>query len=74
MYYETGRRTHERTGATSGVLTTFDAPDVNANDRRMVVGWHRRALEPCGAQGAKVRETECRALGGKVCRYEASWR
>ena len=57
----------------SGVLTTYDAPDVNANDCRTVVGWYRRALELCGASEVKVRETECRALGGTVCRYEVSW-
>jgi predicted hydrocarbon binding protein len=27
----------------------------------------------CGASGVRVRETECRAKGGKVCRYEISW-
>ena len=73
MYYETGRRTYERTGDRSGVLTTYDAPDVNANDCRTVVGWYRRALELCGVTGVKVRETECRARGGAVCRYEVSW-
>ena len=74
MYYETGRRTYERTGPTGGVLTTYEAPDVNANDCRTVVGWYRRALELCGATEVKVRETECRARGGAACRYEVSWR
>ena len=73
MYYETGHRTYERTGAMSGVLTTYDAPDVNENDCRTVVGWYRRALELCGASEVQVQETECRAQGGKVCRYEVSW-
>ena len=73
MYYETGRRTYEQTGPTSGVLTTYDAPDVNANDCRTVVGWYRRTLELCGASSVKVRETECRARGGSVCRYEVAW-
>jgi len=73
MYYEAGRRAYEQTGAASGVLTTYDAPDVDANDCRTVVGWYRRALELCGASEVRVRETECRARGASVCRYEVSW-
>ena len=73
MYYETGRRAYEPTGGTSGVLTTYDAPDVNANDCQTVGGWYRRALELCGARQVTVRETECRARGGSLCRYEVSW-
>lgn len=73
MYYESGRRDYVRTGDTSGVLTTYDAKDVDANDCRTVVGWYRRALERCDAKAVRVTETECRAKGGKVCRYEVSW-
>ena len=38
-----------------------------------VVGWHRRALEMCGARSVRVVEDECRAKGGAVCRYKLSW-
>lgn len=73
MYYESGRREYVPTGDTSGVLTTHDASDVDADDCRTVVGWYRRALELCGAKAVRVNETECRAKGGRVCRYEVSW-
>jgi len=73
MYYETGRRDYEKTGETSGVLTTHDAETFSAPDCLTVVGWHERALEMCGARGVSVTEDECRAKGGSVCRYRVSW-
>jgi hypothetical protein len=27
----------------------------------------------CGLQGVQVREEECRAKGGAVCRYRLKW-
>lgn len=74
LYYETGRREYARTGDTSATLTTHDAETFSAPDCLTVIGWYRKALEMCGAQGVQVRETECRARGGNVCRYELSWR
>jgi uncharacterized protein (TIGR02265 family) len=74
LYYETGRREYQRTGDTSGVLITHDAEAFSAPDCLTVVGWYRRALELCGASGVQVKEVECRAKGGTVCRYEVSWR
>ncbi len=73
IYYETGRREYESTGARSAVLTTYDAQAYSRPDCLTIVGWHRRALEMCGATGVKMAETECRARGGAVCRYEVSW-
>jgi uncharacterized protein (TIGR02265 family) len=72
-YYEVGRREYAKTGPNAGVLTTYDAEVFSAPDCLTIVGWHRKALEMCGATGVRVRETECRAKGGKVCRYEVSW-
>jgi uncharacterized protein (TIGR02265 family) len=72
-YYEVGRREYMKTGPTSAVLTTHDAEIFSAPDCLTIVGWHRKALEMCGATGVRIRETECRAKGGKVCRYEVSW-
>jgi uncharacterized protein (TIGR02265 family) len=72
-YYETGRRDYKRTGPTSGVLTTYDADMFSAPDCLTVVGWHRKALEMCGVRAVTIRETECRARGAAVCRYEVSW-
>ena len=74
FYYETGRRTYEQTGETSGVMTTYEAETFSAPDCLSVIGWYRRALEMCGASGVAIEETECRARGGQVCRYQVSWR
>jgi uncharacterized protein (TIGR02265 family) len=73
LYYETGRREYERTGDKQGVLTTHDAETFSAPDCLTVVGWHRRALEMCGATHVRIVEEECRARGGKVCKYKVSW-
>ena len=73
MYYEKGRRDYEKTGDNSAVLTTHDAEVFSVPDCLTIVGWHRRALEMCGAGGVRVVEEECRAKGGAVCRYRLSW-
>ena len=73
FYYDEGRREYEKTGPTEGVLTTHDASTFSAPDCATVVGWHRRALEMCGATKPRVVEEECRARGGRVCRYRVSW-
>jgi len=73
FYYDTGRREHRPVGPKEAVLTTYDAETFSASDCLTVVGWHRKALEMCGAAGVKVREEECRSQGGKVCRYRLTW-
>lgn len=73
FYYQGGRRTYEATGPTGGLLTTYDAPHFSGPDCKTVVGWYRKALEMCGAKGVQVTEEECRAEGGKVCRYRLAW-
>jgi uncharacterized protein (TIGR02265 family) len=73
FYYDQGRREYEKTGPTEAVLTTFDAEVSSSGDCATVIGWHRRALEMCGARNARVVEEECRARGGRVCRYRLSW-
>ncbi len=73
MYYETGRREYERTGERSATLTTHDSETFSAPDCLTVIGWHRKGLEMCGAQGVRIVEEECRARGGKVCRYVINW-
>ena len=73
LYYQTGRREYQRTGPNEGVLTTYDAENFSAPDCLTVVGWHRKALEMCGIRGVQVVEEECRAKGGKVCRYRVRW-
>ncbi|HEU0053167.1 MAG TPA: hypothetical protein VFQ39_08310 [Longimicrobium sp.] len=74
FYYETGRRTYEQTGESSGVLTTFEAETFSAPDCLSVIGWYRRALELCGVTDVSIEEDECRAKGGVVCRYRLRWR
>jgi uncharacterized protein (TIGR02265 family) len=73
LYYDTGRREYAKTGPNEAVLTTLDAETFSVPDCLTVIGWHRKALEMCGAANVKIVEEECRARGGAVCRYRASW-
>jgi hypothetical protein len=73
LYYESGRREYTPVGAKEGVFTTYDAETFSAPDCLTVVGWYRKALEMCGVKGVKIKEEECRALGGAVCRYRVTW-
>lgn len=73
MYYEKGRREYQKAGEKTGVLTTHDAEVFSAPDCLTIVGWHKRALELCGATDVRVVEEECRARGAPVCRYKVSW-
>lgn len=74
FYYDTGRRTYEPTGPTSGVLTTYEAGSYSAVDCLTVIGWYKEALAMCGATEVAADETACRARGDAVCRYEFRWR
>ena len=73
LYYDTGRREYAKTGERSAVLTTFEAETFSGPDCPTVIGWHKRALELCGAKGIEIIEDECRARGGTACRYRISW-
>ncbi len=73
FYYDKGRREYQKVGPSEAVLTTHDAETFSVPDCATVVGWHRRALEMCGARSPRVVEEECRARGGHVCRYRLSW-
>jgi uncharacterized protein (TIGR02265 family) len=73
FYYDQGRREYQKTGPSEAVLTTLDAETFSAADCATVIGWHRKALELCGAREPRVVEEECRARGGTVCRYRLSW-
>lgn len=72
-YYKSGHREYERTSDKEALLTTYEAATFSVPDCLTVVGWYKKALEMCGCAGVKVVEEECRARGGKVCRYRASW-
>jgi hypothetical protein len=73
LYYETGRREYRPAGPKEGVFTTYDAETFSAPDCLTVIGWYRKALEMCGMTGVRIVEEECRAKGGKVCRYRVRW-
>jgi uncharacterized protein (TIGR02265 family) len=72
-YYAEGRRTYQKTGPTTAVLTTYDAPQATRGDCLTVVGWHERAIELSGGRNVKVVETKCRSRGQLVCEYQCSW-
>ena len=74
FYYDTGYRTYEETGPTSGVMTTYEAKTFSTADCSTVIGWYREALAMCGAKDVQVVEDTCRARGGDFCRYKVSWR
>lgn len=74
LYYDHGRRSYERTGPTSGVLTTYDAEIFSTPDCLTVAGFYQEALAMCGAREVEVVEETCRARGGAHCRYRLSWR
>lgn len=72
-YYVEGRRTYQKTGPNSAVLTTHDAPPSTPGDCLTVVGWHERAVELSGGTNVVVSETRCRSRGDQVCEYHISW-
>jgi uncharacterized protein (TIGR02265 family) len=74
QYYDTGNRTYEQTSPTSGVLRTFGAENVTANDCLTVVGWYERAIELCGGAAVRVKEILCRTRGDDHCEYVCTWR
>jgi uncharacterized protein (TIGR02265 family) len=55
-YHSQGRRSYEKTGATSAVVRTFEAERTSADDCRIVVGWLERALQLSGAAAPRVSE------------------
>jgi hypothetical protein len=73
LYYEAGRREYKQVGAKEGVFTTYDAETFSAPDCLTVIGWYKKALAMCGVAGVTIVEEECRAKGGKVCRYRVKW-
>lgn len=73
FYYDTGRRTYEPTGPTSGLLTTFDADTFSRTDCLTVIGWYREALAMCGARDVRVTHETCRARGAETCSYRMDW-
>jgi len=73
FYYDTGRREWKPEGTTTGVMTTYDADTLSQLDCLTVVGWYKEALKMCGAKTVDVKEEECRAAGGSVCRYRVNW-
>jgi uncharacterized protein (TIGR02265 family) len=73
MYYDAGRRTYERLADNKAALRTFDAPTFSRHDCLTVVGWHKKAIQMCGATNARVTETKCRVKGADFCEYVCEW-
>jgi uncharacterized protein (TIGR02265 family) len=73
FYYDTGNREYRSTGPQSGTLTTHDAESFSRAECLTVIGWHKEALEMCGAKNVSISETKCRAKGDPVCEYELAW-
>jgi uncharacterized protein (TIGR02265 family) len=73
-YHSAGRCSFEETGATSGVLRTFDAECVSEDDCLAALGWFERAIELCGGSEVQVTEEACRARGDDHCRYRCQWK
>lgn len=73
LYYDSGHRTYEATGPTSGVITTYEAETFSETDCLTVIGWYKEALEMCGASQVAMTEEKCRARGDSECRYVLSW-
>jgi predicted hydrocarbon binding protein len=73
FYYSTGSRDYVPSGKNSGVLTTTEAETFSVADCLTVIGWHKEALEICGAKNVSISETKCRARGDAVCEYSVSW-
>ncbi len=73
FYYDTGQRSYEQTGPTSGVLTTTGSETFSTADCATVIGWYKEALEMLGAKAVTVVEETCCARGDQACRYKVSW-
>ena len=73
FYYDTGYREYEETGPNSGIMTTYEAETFSAVDCLTVIGWYKEGIKYCGAKSVTVVEEECRAKGGKCCRYRFEW-
>lgn len=73
FYYDTGQRSWEPTGPTSGLLTTSGGETYSAADCATVIGWYEEALGMLGASAVTIVEETCCAQGGDACRYRVSW-
>ena len=72
-YYDTGRRTYERTGDRSAVLRTFDCRSYSRAECLSNMGWHHAAIEVCGGLRPRVTDPLCRARGDAHCEYLCEW-
>lgn len=72
-YYAQGRRTYDRSGPKSGVVTTYEAPPSSPADCLTVIGWYQRAIELSGGEDARVVEEKCRSRGHDRCEYRCVW-
>jgi len=74
FYYDTGYRTFEKINDNEVVLTTYESESFSSADCLTVIGWYKEALKMCGAKLVKIVEEECRAKGGKFCKYRIKFK
>lgn len=72
-FYDSGRCEYEETGPNSGVMTIYESATYSLPDCLTAIGFIKQGLKMCGANDVQGLETECRARGGKVCRYRFEW-
>ena len=72
-FFDTGEWQISRPSPTSaeGVLRDFGIVDKALCE--YLRAYLRRLFELVGAKQVEVRHTECRARGGKVCRFHGTW-
>lgn len=72
-YYDTGRRTYERSGDRGALLRTFDCLSYSRAECLSNLGWHHAAIEVCGGRRPRVTDPFCRARGDAHCEYRCEW-
>lgn len=72
-YYDTGRRTYERSGDRRALLRTFDCLSHSRAECLGNMGWHHAAIEVCGGLRPRVTDPLCRARGDRHCEYLCEW-
>jgi predicted hydrocarbon binding protein len=74
LSHDTGRAEVERLGPTGAAYLVKEFAAPHRALCAGLLGWMERCLELTGVKDVQIRESECAAQGGKLCRFEATWR
>ena len=74
QYYSDGHATAVEVAPGNIQLEVIGAASVTEPDCESTAGYFERAIELVGAAGAQVEHVECRARGGRTCRFACTWR